>query len=133
MLFRSHATGSFPVFMSFVDTVSGLNSFENNLPTAAINIQSSNYADKGLYSFTLLATSTQNPAITDATVSIRIWMQCQLTSLTPPTGINGSSLTHVINPVGFYSATEIQIPFVVSPPECGATLNFSVSPAKPFF
>lgn len=62
------ATGWFPAFMSFIDAFSATTSFLNNLPTAKIKIQSINYADKGLYSFTLLATSTQNPAFTDNTV-----------------------------------------------------------------
>ena len=70
------ASGLFPAFMTFVDTGSAITSFLNNLPTAEVNIQSTNYADKGLYSFTLLATSTQNPVFTDETVLIRVWMQC---------------------------------------------------------
>jgi len=59
-------------------------------------------------------------------------MLCVLSAVTPPAGVNGSSLVHVINPVSGYTPTSIQVPFAVSPLFCGASLNLSFSPALPY-
>jgi len=118
-----------PTFISFVDPSTSIASFVNNAPASQIMVQSNNYADKGLYTLTLVARSTTTTTITDSTVSVQIWMQCVLSALTPPPGVNGISLVHVINPASGYTPTSIQVPFTVAPLECGASLNLSVSPA----